>query len=284
MSTSPPPAQRGATWCCEEHRWSERSRASPAPGGKGGEADILWPLGMLLHVRVIRLRHDGPEAPPAASSARCCGSRPPRTGLRLEDGARVHVALEAREAGLVMPRNVVEISRDGSARGMGCQYSTAASPDAGVDAANGAQFSFSVEESSRPALGHSAAALQQHAAASGAPLTLSFTLQPRNGGRKAPARAELDATALLGGSKTFAGWLPLRPKPSDANAVAELLVEVGWLDGSCAARVTVQLVAGDAGREIAQRFSLLEQLGSGSFATVRNLYWDSLGPFRGVSF
>ena len=136
------------------------------------------------------------------------------------------------------------------------------------------------------ALGHSAAALQQQAAeaASGAPLRLSFTLQPRSGGRKAPARAELDATALLGGRKTFAGWLPLRPKPSDANAVAELLVEVGWLDGSCAARVTVQLVAGDAGREIAQRFSLLEQLGSGSFATVRNLYWDSLGPFRGVSF
>ena len=227
---------------------------------------------MLLSVRVIRLefRHDGPApGPRAASSARCCGSRPPRTGLQLEGATRVHATLEAREAGLVMPRNVVEISSDGSARCMGCQYSMAVLPDASVDATNGAQFSYRVNASKRSMLDHSATL--QHVAASGTPLTLSFTLQLCSERRKAPARAELDVTALMDGSTTFAGWLPLRAKSDTAHPVAELLVEVAWLTGGCA-RATMQLVAGDAEREIKQRFSLLEQLGSGSFATVRTPY------------
>jgi hypothetical protein len=235
---------------------------------------------MLLSVRVIRVRHsaDGSaesagedsravaRAATASSGSCCCGSRPRPAGavlgLRGSGAMHLHASLESRDTRLAMPRSTVEIYSDGRVRSMGCQHWTAVSSHADSEAANGAQFSFRLEESTDTTLHHSGTL--KHTAGSG--LTLSFVLQPSSGGRKTFGRAELDVGALRDGESVFNGWLPLT-SAGKANVVVELQVQVAWLSGSCSS-TTVQLVGGDAHHEITQQYSLLERLGSGSFATV----------------
>lgn len=241
---------------------------------------------LLLSVRVFRLRYtaaDGsasagkehPVARVATPGSTCCGSRPRPAELA---GAMqvLHASLESREAGLAMPRNTMEISSDGHARCMGCQHqSTAALPHEKTDAVNGAQFSYRIEESTDTMLRRNGTL--QHASSSD--LTLSFVLQPRTGRKQTFGRAEVDVAALRDGETPFDGWVSMTQggKGKDKGyVVAELQIRVVWLSGSCTG-TTVQLVGGDAHHEITQRFSLLENLGSGSFATV----WRAVPVSRG---
>jgi serine/threonine protein kinase len=231
-------------------------------------------------VRVLKLRRSAAEAPAAARAGGgcgCCSARPTTRVAHLERPMCVHAELELQEgAQAEMPRSTVEIASDGHARAMGCQHAAAALPStAGIDSANSAHFSYRLDPLPSTTL--------QQDARGGRSLTLSFVLQVRDG-RKVLGRAELDVGALRSGDvrqpRTFSGWLEIVSPKAETQAppVAELLVEVEWScyssssssssSSSTAPPTAVQILGGDSQEAISKRFSLLQRLGSGSFATV----------------